>query len=76
VTDFAYRVREFEYSKLRPFSMFKDKGDRSEGAMFGRGEIIGIPTMKALCRYLKIRLKRMSRCSGCSPSERDVTLSV
>lgn len=36
-TDFAYRVREFEYSKLRLSSRFKDKGDRSEGAMFGRG---------------------------------------
>lgn len=36
-TDFAYRVREFEYSKFRLPRKFNDKGDRSEAAMFGRG---------------------------------------
>ncbi|KAJ4176734.1 hypothetical protein NW767_014624 [Fusarium falciforme] len=33
--DFAYRVREFEYSKFS--RKFKDKGDRVEGSMFGAG---------------------------------------
>ncbi|MCJ1461422.1 hypothetical protein MMC07_000019 [Pseudocyphellaria aurata] len=36
-TDFAYRVREFEYKKLLT-KKFKDRGDRTEGAMFGMGE--------------------------------------
>jgi hypothetical protein len=33
--DFAYRVREFEYSKL--FRKFRDQGDRTEGALLGAG---------------------------------------
>jgi hypothetical protein len=36
-TNFAYRVREFDYLKFRPSGKFKDRGDRTEGAMFGRG---------------------------------------
>jgi hypothetical protein len=36
-TDFAYKVREFEYLKFRLSGRLKDKGDRSKGAMFGRG---------------------------------------
>lgn len=33
-TDFAYRVREFKYMKFS--KKVKDKGDRTEGTMFGR----------------------------------------
>jgi hypothetical protein len=40
-TDFAYRVREFNYSKFRLSGKWKDKGDRIEGAMFGRdGKVV------------------------------------
>jgi hypothetical protein len=34
-TDFAYRMREFNYSKFRVSGKWKDKGDYIEGAMFG-----------------------------------------
>jgi hypothetical protein len=37
-TDFAYRVREFNYSKFRVSGKWKDKGDYIEGAMFGKDE--------------------------------------
>lgn len=37
-TDFAYRVREFDYLKLRLSNKFKDKGDLTKGTMFGSGE--------------------------------------
>lgn len=33
-TDFAYRVREFKY--MRHHKKIKDKGDRTEGTMFGK----------------------------------------
>ncbi|KAI9652611.1 MAG: hypothetical protein M1821_008358 [Bathelium mastoideum] len=35
-TDFAYRVREFDYLKFRLSGKFKDKGDWTEGVLFGR----------------------------------------
>lgn len=35
-SDFAYRVREFEYRKWR--GKFQDKGDRTEGALFADGD--------------------------------------
>jgi hypothetical protein len=36
--DFAYRVREFQYSKI--WRSFKDKRDMTEGALFGLKEAI------------------------------------